>query len=113
MLVRTYLNLISVHGRLIGSFALLGFLTGDIYTHFLQNELAEFVILALSMEPRLRFFFYLESKGIFRVLSLQWKEITLISLLGEWVVVVNDIDSPWEDLQNWLIRGTSLIHICV
>jgi len=44
MLERTYLILISVRGRLIGSFNFLGFLTGDIYTHFVQTELAEFVI---------------------------------------------------------------------
>jgi len=58
MLEKTYLNLNSVHGRLIGSFALLGFLTADIYTNVLQKELADFVIQALPMEPRLRIVFW-------------------------------------------------------
>jgi len=40
MLKRTHLNLISIHGRLSGSFTFLGFVTDDIYAHFLQNELA-------------------------------------------------------------------------
>jgi hypothetical protein len=44
MLERTYLNLISIHGRLIGSFTFLGFLTGDIYAHFLRNVLVELFI---------------------------------------------------------------------
>jgi hypothetical protein len=70
MLERTYLNLISIHGLLIGSFTFLGFLTGDIYAHFLQKVLVELVYISVTYKTTI-VFFYLEPKGIFLILALQ------------------------------------------
>ena len=93
MFQRIILNLIIIHGRLNISFTFLGFPKGDTYAHFLQIELAERVI-SFSTGTTIVFFFTCEPKGIFLILALQWKAITLITrLVGGWVVVVHDIEN--------------------